>query len=151
MTDYNWNQLNHANRLRLVLEAQDIIVFSESPWFLNIRKPDGSPGLWPKERFILSLFSERDSMGIRKYNELWLGAGMRSSKTYQGSLINTHEAFKLIELGDPASHYGLAEGEEIFLINVATNEKQALDTVFAKTRARINHSPYFQTYVKYGE
>ena len=144
LTGHDWKYLNHAQRLRLVMEGQDIVQFAENPWLLNFL-------LWPEQKKLLSLFSRRDAMGRRQYNEFWLGAGMRASKTTIGSVISTHEAFKLVELGEPAKHYGLAPGEEIFFINVAINEQQARDTIFAKTKARIDYSPYFQTAIQYEE
>jgi len=145
LNKFNWRDFTHAERLRQVIKAtDDIIYFAESPWFLRLK-------LWPKQIEILNEFSRRDKYGQRVYNELWLDAGMRGSKTTIGSIIGCHETFKLLELGNPAEYYGLLPDEEIFLINVATSEPQARDTVFRKQKARIDNSPYFQTATLYEE
>jgi len=153
-----WRTLLHNERLRLHINAhRDITFFAENPWFLDLRNPRDPTkgGLWPKQRWVLEEFYTYVD-GQRKYNELWLLAGMRSSKTTIGGIINCYEAYKLNEMTDPAVHYGLLPNSQIFLINVATKEKQALDTIFRKTEERIDASPYFQElspppYKVYGE
>ena len=87
----------------------------------------------------------------RRFNELWLLAGMRSSKTTLGGIISCYETYKLLDLESPWKYYGLLPDSQIFLINVATNDDQARDTVFRKTKERIDNSPYFQTAVTYKE
>jgi len=68
-----------------------------------------------------------------------------SSKTFLASIISTYELYKLLQLQDVHRYFGLPKGQEIFLINVATSERQARDTVFAHTQARIENSEWFQT------
>jgi hypothetical protein len=68
---------------------------------------------------------------------------MRGSKTVTASIIETYEAFRLIQLKDPWRHFGLAPGQQIFIVNVATSESQGLDTIFAAVKSRINGSEWF--------
>lgn len=84
------------------------------------------------------------------YNELICVIGMRGGKTKTAAVISLYEAFKLIQLGDPAKHYGFAPGQAIFIVNVATSERQAADTIFAADKELLHHSPYFQDLAETG-
>lgn len=79
------------------------------------------------------------------YNELVLLIGMKGGKTTLASLIVQIEEFELYKIGNIPEYYGLTPGEEIYIINVATNKDQAADTIFAKVQASIERSPYFLT------
>ena len=81
----------------------------------------------------------------KHYNELVIIAGRRASKTQLASCLACYEAFKLICLQDPARHYGLARGQEIFIVNVASSKEQARDTVFAAVASKIEGSEWFQS------
>lgn len=79
-----------------------------------------------------------------KYNELVLLIGMKGGKTTLASIIAQIEEYELFKKGNPAKFYGLVPGERIYIKNVATNEKQAEKTIFAKIQASIDRSPYFK-------
>jgi len=78
------------------------------------------------------------------YNELVLMCGMKGGKTELISAISCIEEWKLYKLGNPQLHYGLPEGKEIYIINVAADKDQARDTIFASTHDRIQHSEFYQ-------
>jgi len=78
-----------------------------------------------------------------QYTELVLIVGMKGGKTTLASLIAQIEEYELFKIGNISEYYGLTPGEEVYIINVATNKDQARDTIFAKTSASINRSPYF--------
>ena len=84
----------------------------------------------------------------RKYKELALEVGMRSGKTMLASIIVCYELWKLMNLEDPATYYGLAKGSPIFIITVATTQQQSNDTVYGYTKARMEGSTYFQNMIK---
>lgn len=100
----------------------------------------GIDWLWPKQIQILKEFYDP----MRNLQNMVLICGMRSGKTTDASIITCYEAFKLIARGTPNKHYNLPKGTEIFIINVATSDRQAKDTVFAHVKARIQNSPWFQ-------
>jgi hypothetical protein len=79
-----------------------------------------------------------------KYKELVLIVGMKAGKTVLASFIVQIEEYLLYCMGDISTKYGFMPGEEIYIINVATNEAQAKKTIFAKTRASILRSPYYK-------
>ena len=85
------------------------------------------------------------------YNELTCVIGMRGGKTKLAAVISLYEAFKLIQIGDPAKHYGFAPGQAIFITNTATSERQAADTIFAADKELVHHAPYFQGLTETGE
>jgi hypothetical protein len=121
--------------LRSELRAmQDVSYFVEDPELLN------APWMWPKQKEVIRDFYTE----AKKYRDMILIWGMRAGKTTVASVIACYEAFKLINMGYPNRRYGLPKGTEIFIINVATSDRQARDTVFAHTKARIDNSPWFQ-------
>jgi len=79
------------------------------------------------------------------YKELVLLIGMKGGKTTLAALIVQIEEYLLYKIGDICKHYGFIPGEEIYIINVATNAEQARTTIFAKTKASMERSPYFKT------
>jgi len=96
--------------------------------------------LWPKQIDVLREFYNP----ANGYNELVLVWGMRSSKTFLASVIGSYECFKLLQYEDPAKFFGLPSHHEIFIINVATSEQQAKDTIFAETVNRVENSDWFK-------
>lgn len=80
-----------------------------------------------------------------EFTHLLLIMGRRSSKTMIVSIMAAYEAYKLCEApeGNPQKKYGIAADKPIHIINVAVNESQALDPLFAEIEARIARSPYF--------
>ena len=125
----SWEELDFLTKTQYTLRAQnDPVFFWNNPLM-------GGQNLWPVQKDIMSKFYELDENSQRKYTELIIVAGMRSSKTFIAGLISTYETFRLLSLPDPAKYYQLAPGSEIFVINVATSFEQALDTVFARCKA----------------
>ncbi len=78
------------------------------------------------------------------YNEIVLLIGMKGTKTTITSLIAQIEEYELFKLKDICKHYNLLPGERIYIKNVATNERQAEKTIFAKIQASIDRSAYFK-------
>lgn len=68
-----------------------------------------------------------------------------SGKGVMTSLIALYEAMKLLELpgGCPFKHYGLAPGNPIYIITVATSSDQA-KILFTEIKDRITKSEYFK-------
>ena len=131
------------------------ITFCEDPAYLNFKlnpmqalilKVFYSLPLTSKELRILEDLVKRGKTTWKpeeKYRELVVVAGMKGGKTILASVIACYEEFSLYRLGDPGKAYGFAEGEKIFIINVATSGDQAEDTIYARTLARIQNSPFY--------
>ena len=132
------------------------IEFVEGKEYLNFK-------LFPMQKLILKAFygleltDEERATLIRlkeegkttweegvKYRELVLDVGMRGGKSVLAAAISLIEEKELWNKGNPVEHYGFPPGEEIFIINVATNRDQARDTIFAKTEGLIKNSEFYQ-------
>jgi hypothetical protein len=50
-------------------------------------------------------------------------------------------------MGHPQARYGLMEFDSIYLLNVARNEEQAKNAIFAKIKQTVLASPFFQPYI----
>lgn len=68
-----------------------------------------------------------------------------SGKTLLASLFATYEVFKLLSVRRPNSFYNMPKGSDIFVINVATSQTQAKDTIFSEIESRIENSDWFQS------
>jgi len=79
------------------------------------------------------------------FTELNLCVGRRGTKTIISSIISAYEAYKLAVIGegDPHKFYGIPNGEEILIINVALSQEQA-GTLFGMIRQRITDAPFFK-------
>lgn len=85
---------------------------------------------------------ERDGFN---FYELHLVLGRRASKTILASVISAYEAYKLIKIGNGNPHrfYGMPDGEDISIINVALSQDQA-GKLFGHIETRITKSPFFK-------
>jgi len=68
-----------------------------------------------------------------------------SGKTTIASVIACYEAYRWLLMANPQKHYGLAPGQTVFIITIAKSEQQALDTIFARIKANIESSEWFQS------
>ena len=82
-----------------------------------------------------------------KFQELVLVLGRRSGKSFLVSTIALYELYRLICMGHPQARYGLMEFDSIYLLNVARNEEQAKNAIFAKIKQTVLASPFFQPYI----
>lgn len=140
-----------------MVQDLDAVTFCEHVDFLNMP-------LFPMQKLIMKAFYGLDMTdeeqttlerlvkegkctwkGKKEYRELVLDMGMKSGKTVLGGSIACWEEHKLWRLEDPAVAYGFPSGEEIYILNVATDKDQAAETIFAKIRARINNSRFYKT------
>lgn len=138
-----------------ITEGINAVSFCEDPAYLNFKlnpmqalilKAFYSLELTDEELAILEDLVKRGKTTWNpeeKYRELVVVAGMKGGKTTLASVIACYEEFSLYRLGDPLKAYGFPEGEQIYIINVATSGEQAEDTIYAKTVARIRNSPFY--------
>jgi len=134
--------VNLIGQLRNELEAmEDVVVYT--------RQILGIDWLFERQWKVLKEFYNKSpDTGRMIFKDMVLCWGMRSGKTTEASIIATYEGFKLIQMGTPCAHYGLPAGTEIFIINVATSDRQAKDTVFAHIKARFEYSRWWKNQKK---
>ena len=65
------------------------------------------------------------SGAVDTYRELVLVAGRRSGKTFLAAIIQAYEIYKLLNIPDPQSYYGLPESSTINVLGVSTDKDQA--------------------------
>jgi len=124
----NWS----AKEMSLILQASvDPAFFATNPFFLGL-------SLYDKQIETLREFYSGN------YRELVMLVGRQSGKTFLTSIFALYEAFKLLILDDPATHYGLAPGSKIFILAIAVSEDQARDTIYAQIQAKFTRSPFFK-------
>ncbi len=106
--------------------------------------------LTPKE--IELLFDNKLQQVLDKYHsdslfrELVLVLGRRSGKDFMTSMIALYECMKLLECpgGSPFGYYGLAPGNPIYIITVATSADQAR-ILYNEVKDRMHRSEYFKS------
>jgi hypothetical protein len=79
------------------------------------------------------------------FRELVLVLGRRSGKDFMTSIMALYECMRLLELptGSPFSYYGLAPGNPIFILTVATSSDQAR-ILFTEMKDKMQTSEYFR-------
>jgi len=134
----DWEDLSLGEKLTLQLKASiDPVFFWEHPLLGNLK-------LWESQKDILKEFYQIDSKTNKRLkSELIFVSGRRGGKTTIAALIGLYEAAKLLMLKDPQKFYHLSPNAEIFCINVAPSEDQALDTVFKRAKELLTNSPFF--------
>ena len=155
-----------------VEKIPDIMTFCDDPAYLNIKENPGNPiDLFPMQRIILETFYRgsdgnedlkltEEELGLLKekgaenvikkyesderFRELILVLGRRSGKNLLVGLMAAYEAMRLLEVpgGNPFTHYGLKEGNPIYILTVASSEEQAR-VLFNEIKSALLTSTYF--------
>jgi hypothetical protein len=82
---------------------------------------------------------------IKPYSrEIILPLGKSSGKDLLSQLICCYIVYQLLCLKDPAGYYGKPMGDNIDIVNVAINAKQANNVFFSGLKTRIKLCPWFQ-------
>jgi hypothetical protein len=82
----------------------------------------------------------------RARSHLVLCIGRRSGKSFLSAFIMSYSSYCLINLQNPQAYYGLPDGEEIFLLAIATGKEQAA-TMYGKVSTIYDSSSFFKTYM----
>jgi hypothetical protein len=85
--------------------------------------------------------------GRRWFREIVLVGGRRGSKGFIGGVAGAYIIWRLLALGDPHRHYGIAAGRRLSLMVFAGQQQQALANQFADITQRILHGPCFQPFI----
>ena len=112
--------------------------------FVDMHQFITSPDYMDLERDIskanLQLLCHIDSPEIR---EAWLVLGKGSGKSFNSSIYQCRGIWQTAMLKDPQRYSDLAVGTYIYFLNMATNQIQARDVVFADFMSKLTHSKCF--------
>lgn len=82
-------------------------------------------------------------MSQKNKKELWYALGKGAGKDLLAEVTCCRIVYLLLCLKDPALYFGKPEGDNIDIVNVAKNAKQASNVYFAGLKTRIRHCPWF--------
>lgn len=115
-------------------EPVSIDIFLTSPKYLNIDEKIIRPRVFDALR---QLSDPKIKLGI-------LICGRGSGKTFICRNLQAYSIYRLLCMNDPQRVLGLAPGTPIYLLNVARNERQARDVLFADFIGALDHSSWFK-------
>lgn len=113
-------------------------------WLKNIAQSDIK---WDEVEIIENV-GKRRTIALEVAGTNVIGGDLISHNTLLSSVITAYEAYKLLAIncGDPHGYYGLPNGDEISIINVALSQEQA-KILFNAIQARLRDSPFFRNKV----
>jgi len=119
------------------MTAYDIDVIEE--WrqgFKDPRTPAGvQEDIWERVDFL-------KANGYTHFPHVQAILGRRASKGMIGGVLGAERLGYMVSLDNPQEHYGIAEGKEMFLHVVATNQDQAKKFLFADVRQAVEQNPW---------
>ncbi len=90
--------------------------------------------------------SEVSGDRVAKYPLAIFTGGIGIGKTTVASIVLPYLCHWVLCLKDPQEYFRLLPGSRIAFMQMSTSEKQAKEVVFGDIKARIDNSPWFQTY-----
>ena len=84
------------------------------------------------------------AQGRQHFSHVIFIGGRRAGKGHLGALMVAYEWYRLLLLGDPQAHYGLAKGKHLRTQIMATTYIQARDNVFADLFALVTNAACFK-------
>jgi hypothetical protein len=85
--------------------------------------------------------------GRNYFREVIFVGGRRGSKSLLGAIAASYVIWRLLALGDPASHFGIVAGKQLQVPVFAGQRDQARVNQWADLRDRIIQAPCFRPYV----
>lgn len=95
------------------------------------------------------LFNEgRCNIGVQDHNrrELVMPIGRRAGKTTLSGIFASYEIYRLLNLYNPQSYYGLPNGNRIQIMSVATGKEQA-GLLFNEVTTHLAKCEYFKPFI----
>lgn len=124
------------------MTAYDIDVIEE--WrtgFKNKRNPHGvQEDIWERVDYL-------KKHGYTHFPHIEAVQGRRASKGMVGGILGAERIAYMVSLDDPQSYYGIAEGKDIYLHVIATNQIQAQKFLFADVRQAVEQNRYLSKYL----
>ena len=102
-----------------------------------------------EREYLTYLFNEgRCNIGEQDHDrrELVLAVGRRAGKTTLSGIFASYEVYRLLNLYNPQSYYGLPNGNRIQIISVATDKDQA-GLLFNEVTSHLAKCQYFEPYI----
>lgn len=102
-----------------------------------------------EKEYLQYLFQEgRCNIGEQDHErrELLLAVGRRSGKSALSGLFASYEVYRLLNLQNPQSYYGLPGGDRIQLISIGTDKDQA-GILFNNVTSHLSRCDYFAPYI----
>lgn len=98
-----------------------------------------------KEHTLQKLYGEFEGTQLWRQNakELILAVGKGAGKDLSSQLICSYIVYQLLCLKDPAGYYGKPAGDNIDIVNVAREARQANSVFFSGLKTRIKMCPWF--------
>lgn len=143
--------MDHA-RLKIELEwLQKHPEFDERP--ATIREFVGEDYLNIESRMRAAVMDELEeifgdvvsSRQIAKYQRAMITGGVGIGKTTIASVVLPYLAHWVLCLRDPQGFFDLLPGSRIAFMQMSTSGSQAKEVVFGDIKARVEHSPWFQS------
>ena len=133
---------------RDVMEYMEVVVKGKRDpvWWVNTVL---GMDLYPKQEEIMRAFYQnRYDPTLDQYKKLILVAGMRGGKTALASIMGCYEYWDVLTMTNPKpfEYYKLLRNQKLFIMVVATSEKQAEDGVFSNIQSMIEGAPWFGTW-----
>lgn len=91
-----------------------------------------------------AILEEMEHIANPSVREAILILGSGAGKGYSCSRLACYMAYCTLCLKNPQKYYGLAEGDPIYIVNLAINEDQARDVIFAYIKAVLTNCQWFQ-------
>lgn len=144
---------NISNTLGIVEFAEDVIFNGEGklyPTQKAILKAFYGEPLSEDELLLLYDWKEEHNpsrttwVDGRKYKNLAMEIARRGTKSTMVSLITLYEFYKLINLPQPAIHYGFLAGSPLHIFVIAQSLDQVKDTIFSAITGYAKGSNYFK-------
>ena len=87
------------------------------------------------------------TQGRMWFREATMVIGRRGSKGVMGAVMAAWQLWKLIEHGDPQSHFGIAAGKRLEILVFAGKQDQAATNQFGDIAALVRDAPCFAPYI----
>ena len=117
---------------RDVMEYMEVVLRGRDPvwWVNNVLGMELYPA---QEEIMREFYRSRYDPTLDQYKKLILVAGMRSGKTALASIMGCYEYWDVLTMTNPKpyEYYKLLRNQKLFIMVVATSEKQAEDGVFS--------------------
>ncbi len=133
---------------RDVMEYMEVVLRGKRDpvwWVNNVLSME----LYPtQEEIMRKFYRSRYDPTLDQYKKLILVAGMRSGKTALASIMGCYEYWDVLTMTNPKpfEYYKLLRNQKLFIMVVATSEKQAEDGVFSNIQSMIEGAPWFHTW-----
>lgn len=133
---------------RDVMEYMQVVINGKRDpvwWVNNVLEMELYPA---QEEIMREFYRSRDNPTFEQYKKMILVAGMRGGKTALASIMGSYEYWDVLTMTHPKpyEYYKLLKNQKLFIMIVATSEKQAEDGVFSNIQSMIEGAEWFHSW-----